>query len=161
MAHCVPRTGRAVHAPAFREPIARFVVELAMRQRAVQTALLAAVCACSAWHSSALAKPKQKAADPTDGSGCPGFTQKTNNDDKNIEFKLKNKCARPIRCELTWETACGGSDGTRHEESADLEAGATQSFTAQAVCSMEERWRISPATWSCHFRGDESASAKR
>jgi hypothetical protein len=131
-----------------------------MRTGAAATALLTALWVGSAGFSHVFAKPK--AASPPDPSGCPRFEQKTDEKDHSIVFQLKNRCAKSIRCSIAWETACGRSEGTKHEEAADLDAGAAQHFTAQAQCSFEERWKISPAEWTCRFTGDDkSETAKR
>lgn len=133
-----------------------------MRHSAVRVALLAGIIAGSAGNPIAFGKPRAQTFGG-DGSGCPGFSQKTDVKEKSIVFQLKNKCQKPIRCALRWEVSCGEKSEApeRHEEEIELAAGAAQQFTAQAACALEARWTISPATWSCHFKTADSDTASR
>ena len=112
----------------------------------------------SAWSRSAEATKKTKTTASLDAAGCGKLSQTVDTEGRGLVFELQNRCPQPVSCDIKWETRCNKDEPVKHEEAADLEGTASQTFTASSGCSSDQAWRVSAATWSCRPRPTGTAS---
>jgi hypothetical protein len=69
--------------------------------------------------------------------------------DDALVLKLDNGCSVTVHCSISWVVRC--KDGKEHpfSRTANLAAGASQSFEASASVCSEAGWRITPPKWEC------------
>ncbi len=129
-----------------------------MQTRAAFAALLVLV-AGSAWSGSVFAKGKKRVAS-LDSVRCPAFSQQNSDGGREIEFRIDNKCAMPLKCTLSWDVTCEGAAPVRHEESAEMAGAEGRTFRASAAVCGDAGWRISPATWNCRLKIENETAAR-
>lgn len=128
-----------------------------MQTRAVVTALLV-LAAGSAPSGSAHAKGKKTAS--LDAVRCPAFSQRNSEAGREIEFRIDNKCAMPLKCTLSWEVTCEGGAPVKHEEAAEMAGAEGHEFHASAAVCGELGWRISAATWNCKLKMENETALR-
>ncbi len=105
-------------------------------------------------------RARSKKVATADASSCPRLSQEVDEAQRGIVFRLRNSCAVPIRCEISWEVRCNRGDRQRHDDGAQIDGQGEASFSALSGCPFEESWSVSPATYTCRAAAS-GASATR
>jgi hypothetical protein len=128
-------------------------------------AVLLALIGCALAPNLAAAPRRQRSA-PRQRllTSCPVFRQ-SRVGNEGLRFELRNSCAFPVACTLTWSVHCRGADESPGERSGSLELaiGATDAVVASGAACGRDGWDIDGIRWSCQPRPvapEGGASAK-
>lgn len=95
---------------------------------------------------------------PRSLSACTRFEQADQGDDK-VAFTIRNSCAVPIDCSVSWRLVCAPGSAKRrsaHPAVASLAIGdgTSQSAEASAAVCGNDAWVIDSVRWRCAVNKD-------
>ena len=130
--------------------------------RTLRVAVLLVVASFGYGRDGAATSRKKSNRRPTTVASCPEYGQERSGDE-GLRLELRNTCAYPVRCTLSWEVHCQGraradSPGARSSELA-LASGASDAVIASGVACGSAGWDIANIRWACErddakVRGD-------
>ncbi len=101
------------------------------------------------------AAPRRQRSVPRQRSltSCPAFHQ-SRVGNEGLRLELRNSCAFPVACTLTWAVHCRGASESPGERSSSLELaiGAADSVVASGAACGADGWDIDGIRWSCQPR---------
>jgi hypothetical protein len=120
-----------------------------MRHARIAVLLALAVLCVERTGSAARKKRSAQQAAPT--AGCPAYKQERVGNE-GLRLELRNACAFPISCTLSWVVRCRSADaespGSR-SSTLELPPGARERVLASGSACGQGGWDIADITWAC------------